>query len=214
MKQWNKIYKKNPKKYKYYNLLECHADLPMVSEFFKSKGVKKVLDLGCGSGRNFFYLNKEGFKVYGIDIAENGILQIKKNIPNAKAIVGDVFSKLPYPDNHFDAIVSIQVLQHSTEEKIKKSIDEVFRILRPEGFIFITLCGRYSKGKIRYCLVKTAKKIAKNTYIPTIGDETGMIHFIYNKKTLLNHYRKFDLIDFWKDEKDYYCFLGKKLKFD
>ncbi|MEK7072021.1 MAG: class I SAM-dependent methyltransferase, partial [Patescibacteria group bacterium] len=74
--------------------------------------------------------------------------------------VGDIFSPLPYNDNYFDAIVSVQVLQHGKEKDIKKSLKEVVRVLKPNGLIFITLCGRVSKGQVRFCLVKTAKKIA------------------------------------------------------
>ena len=45
-----------------------------------------------------------------------------------------------------------------------------------------------------------------------IGDEAGLIHFIYNKRILLNHYSDFKLIELWKDDKDYYCLLGQNKK--
>jgi len=208
MLQWNEIYKRNPKSYKYYSLTKPHRDLAKVSRCFKKGGA--VLDLGCGSGRNMFYLCEKGFKVSAIDIAPEGIRQIKKTLKKSDAVVGNVYKRLPYKNEQFDAIISIQVLQHATEEKIKSAIKEMHRILKPGGYIFVTVCGRLSKGKVRYVLVKTAKKIAPNTYVPTIGGETGLTHFIYNKKILLKHFKAFITVDLWKDERDYYCILAKK----
>jgi len=218
MEQWNKIYKEGSEKYTYYNFLEPHKDMPMICNFFEKRGIRKVLDLGCGAGRNLIYLAKKGFDVYGIDISPEGITVIQKILKNEKLTsslkIGDVFKRLPYPDDMFDAVVSVQVLQHGTEEKIKKAISEINRILRPGGIIFITLCGRYTKGKIRKILVQTAKKIAQNTFVPTQGEEMGLTHFIYNKRLIFEHYNNFRILKLWKDEKDYYCFIGESRKKD
>ncbi len=215
--QWNKIYKKDGKKYKYYDIIDIpHPDLEKVMKVFKKAKVKKVLDLGCGAGRNTWPMAKNGFEVYGLDLAKDGINLLKKYL-NSKNLtanlkVGDIFSPLPYNDNYFDAIVSVQVLQHGKEKDIKKSLKEVVRVLKPNGLIFITLCGRVSKGQVRFCLVKTAKKIAPNTYVPTQGGEADLIHFIYNKELIKKHYKDFKLIKMWRDDKDYFCFIAKNKK--
>ncbi|MFX1537323.1 MAG: hypothetical protein ACFFDI_24205, partial [Promethearchaeota archaeon] len=54
-------------------------------------------------------------------------------------------------------------------------------------------------------------KIAPRTYIPTMGSEKGLVHFIYNKKVIKDHYKNFEILNLWKDERDYYCFLAKKI---
>ena len=215
MNHWNTIYSRDPKTYSYYDLTTAHPDLAGIAMILKQSGARSVLDLGCGSGRNLFYLLDQGFRVSGIDIAPAGIALIRKQLKqkdkNRCALKrGDIFAKLPYKDASFDAVVSVQVLQHSTEKSIQRAITEIERVLRPEGFLFVTLCGRLSKGKVRYCLVKTAKKIAPRTYIPTIGDEKRLNTFIYDKKTLMKHYRNFRLIKLFRDANDYYCFFGQK----
>jgi ubiquinone/menaquinone biosynthesis C-methylase UbiE len=126
--------------------------------------------------------------------------------------VGDAFASLPYADNSFDALVSVQVMQHAKESVIIKAIKEIVRVVKPGGLIFITLCGRCSKGKVRYCLVQTAKKIAPNTYVPTQGNETGLTHFIYNQDLVHKHYKDFKIMDLWRDDKDYYAFVGRNNK--
>ncbi len=214
--QWDSIYKKGEKKYKYYKLTEPHEDIKKIKKIFKNKKINKILDLGCGVGRNLFYLTKEGFEVHGIDLAKEGIKIIKKNAKEKnikiQLKVGNVFKRLPYPDNFFDAVISIQVLQHGSFNQIKKAITEIERILKPKGLIFITLCGRYSQGKLRYCLVKTAKKIAPRTYVPIVGNEIGLVHYIYNEQILKKHYRNFKILNLWRDSRDYYCFLGENKK--
>jgi ubiquinone/menaquinone biosynthesis C-methylase UbiE len=184
-----------------------------VVSVFKRNKVKNVLDLGCGAGRNLWYLASKGFKVWGIDLAPSGIKAAKKVLAkkklHAELVVGNVYKKLPHKDGSFDAVISVQVLQHSNEAEIKSAIKEIKRVLTPGGLVFITLCGRYSKGKVRYCLVKTARKISSHTYVPTCGDEKGLTHFIYTKNKIEDHYRDFKIQRMWKDDKDYYCFIGK-----
>lgn len=215
--QWEKIYKGEGQGYKYYSILETpHLDMDKIIKVFKKNKTCKVLDLGCGAGRNTWYLADQGFEAYGLDNAPTGLDMLKKALKErelkAELKVGDAFDTLPYPDNFFDALVSVQVMQHAKESVIKKAVKEISRVVKPGGLIFITLCGRCSKGKLRYCLVKTANKIAPNTYVPTQGNETGLVHFIYNKDLILKHYNNFSILDFWRDDKDYYAFLAKNNK--
>ena len=80
MLRWNEIYKKEGKKYKYYNIFKPHEDISDVLVFFKKKGIKRVLDLGCGAGRNLVYLLEKGFDVYGIDCAPEGLKIINERL--------------------------------------------------------------------------------------------------------------------------------------
>ncbi len=214
-RQWNSIYKKK-EEYKYYDVLAPHEDMGKIVEILKKEKQKKILDLGCGAGRNLIKLAENGFDVHGIDVAEEGVNLIRKNLrkKNLKAElrVANIFDKLPYKNNFFDGIISVQTLQHGNLSQIKGVISEITRILKPNGFLFVTLCGRYSKGKTRYCLVKTAQKIAPRTYVPTIGDEKGLTHYIYNKEEIKRHYKNFSIKKMWKDKKDYYCFIAINTK--
>lgn len=215
--QWEKIYQGEGQSYKYYSILELpHVDMDKVIGIFKKNKVKKILDLGCGAGRNTWYLADKGFEVYGLDNAPTGLKILRRALKErglaAKLEVGDAFASLPYADNSFDALVSVQVMQHAKESVIIKAIKEIVRVVKPGGLIFITLCGRCSKGKVRYCLVQTAKKIAPNTYVPTQGNETGLTHFIYNQDLVHKHYKDFKIMDLWRDDKDYYAFVGRNNK--
>lgn len=210
--QWNKIYKDLSHKYTYYSLNKPHKAIEKYIAFLRQSNAKDVLDLGTGLGRNLIPLLAAGFKVSGIDIAQYGLKQLNEllesNNLSANLTCGDIYEKLPYKDNSFDSIISIQVLQHNFEDKILSTINEMKRVLKPGGSIFITLCGRYAKGKLRYCLIKTAKQVNSNVYIPQKGKEIGLPHFIYNKEKIKGHFRDFEIRDFWKDDLDYYAFFG------
>lgn len=214
MKAWNQIYKNNLTNYAYYNLHEAHENLDSIVSIFKKNKVKTILDLGCGVGRNLIPLVKQGFKVSGIDYAPEAIKQTSKILNQKKIkaclIKGDIYKTLPYKDASFDALISVQVIQHSYEKDLIKAVKEIYRVLKPNGLMFVTVCGRYSRGKVRPCLVKTAKRVAKHTYIPTEGNEKGQVHFIYSKYLIFKHFKKFKIDKIWKDSRDYYCFIAKK----
>lgn len=215
--QWEKIYKDKGESYEYYDILESpHPDMGKVAKIFQQHKIAKVLDLGCGAGRNTLYLTEKKFTVDGFDNAPTGLKILKNKLQqkglSANLKIGDVYKPLPYRDNFFDALVSIQVIQHAKEINILKTIKEISRVVRPDGLIFITVCGRYSKNKVRLFLVKTANKIAPHTYIPTQGNEVGLVHFIYNKELVKKHFKKFEILKLWKDDKDYFAFVGRNKK--
>ena len=63
---------------------------------WKAGNLKKVLDLGCGIGRNTFYLANNNFNVYAFDLSESGLLQLaeeanKRNL-NINIEKGDMLS--------------------------------------------------------------------------------------------------------------------------
>lgn len=209
---WNKIYEK-PDSYTYYDLEAPHTDIVKVSTYFTHEHVRSVLDVGCGTGRNLIPLAKAGFEMTGLDNAPNGISAARRKVKaaNAKAklIVG-AFEDLPFASDSFDAVISVQTLNHGYKKDILRGLSEIERILKEDGVFFFTVPGRISKGKVRYCLVKTAKKIEANTYIPTIGEETGIPHHIFTQSLIRKYLNHFTIVSLWKDDKDYYCVLAKK----
>jgi len=216
MKQWNKIFKQQGKVF-----LKPHEDMAKVVEVFKKHKVKKVLDLGSGSGRHVIYLARNGFDVYGIDIAGEGIRitndWLKKEKLHANLKIGSIYEKLPYEDNFLDAIISTSVIHHEKIENIRKTIREIERILKPKGLIFITVRRRqfrnWPKFKIteQYDKRQTKYKIVgPRTYMPLDGGEKGLIHYLFNKETIRQEFRHFKIDKIWIDyNRRHYCFLGE-----
>lgn len=209
MKQWNKIFKEQGK---YFTKIQEY--MPNIVKMFKKHGVKKVLDLGCGSGRHTVYLAKHKFDVYGFDIARKGI-EITKNWLKEKGFkanlkIGSAYKRLPYKDNFFDAIISTQVIHHAKIEKIRKLIREIERILKPKGLIFVTVSKKGLKKEIPKEKMWKIKFIAPRTFIPLSHDEKGMVHYWFNKKLLRKEFKNFKIDDIWIESNGkHYCLLGK-----
>ncbi|PIP23314.1 MAG: hypothetical protein COX90_02035 [Candidatus Nealsonbacteria bacterium CG_4_10_14_0_2_um_filter_38_17] len=212
MRQWNKIFKEYGKFF-----TKPQEDIPKIVKLFREKGVKKALDLGCGSGRHIVYLAKHGFEVYGIDIAPKGIgitkSWLKKEKLKARLKIGNIYKKLPYPNNFFDALISIQVLNHNRIGNIRKLIKEIERILKPEGLIFITVSRRGSIKDIPKEKLWKIKFITSRIFIPLSHDEKGLIHYWFNKKFLRKEFKTFKIYDIWVDSNGrHYGLLGELRK--
>lgn len=209
---WERIYS-NPEKYDYYELTQPHEAILQVVHYFKSRSLKTVLDLGSGFGRNTLPLIGSGFEVTAVDLSEIAVTKLANRLKedglDARVLQAD-FRKLPFESECFDAVLSVQVINHGYEDDVRRAITEITRVLRPSGSIFITVPGRIANREVRYCLVKTARQVEKRTYIPTAGSEIGQPHFIFNKQLIYEFFDRFDIQKIWQDTNDYYCILGER----
>jgi ubiquinone/menaquinone biosynthesis C-methylase UbiE len=101
---------------------------------------KTALDGGCGGGRFSLVLKQMGFKdVHGIDFSAANINTAKAK-RDARGITGVFYEhgnvlSLPYPDQHFDFVLSNGVLHHTPS--IPRGLSEMHRVLRPGGTMLI-----------------------------------------------------------------------------
>ncbi|MCK4635456.1 MAG: methyltransferase domain-containing protein [Candidatus Moranbacteria bacterium] len=97
----------------------------------------KVLDLGCGEGRDSFFLAKNGFKVAAVDISEVGINKLKnfakKERLSIETTVSDVESFLDSCKN-FNAIYCWNVLQFVSDDRIFSVINKIKAKTNSGGF--------------------------------------------------------------------------------
>jgi len=114
-------------------------ELKKLSE--KEKG--KILEIGCGNCRNLLVFAKKGFECYGLDFSEKMLefakLFCEKHKIKVRLKLG-VAEKLPYQNNFFDYCLSISLLHHlETKEKRRKAVEEMFRVLKPNGLAFVSV---------------------------------------------------------------------------
>ena len=120
--------------------------LPIAEKlFFEKIPIKKnmhILDIGCGIGRWSFEFAKRGAVVTGIDFSEKMIktakeLAIQKGVHNISFQVMNAMD-LNFPDNFFDLVTSITVLQHIVnEEQFRLAVKEIVRVTKLKGNIVI-----------------------------------------------------------------------------
>lgn len=97
------------------------------------KSGDKILDVGCGNGRFCPTMINAGADYTGIDIAENLIKIAKKNYPAGKFAIAAADS-LPFPEQTFNAVVSIAVLHHLPSKNLRRRfLKEIRRVLKNNG---------------------------------------------------------------------------------
>jgi ubiquinone/menaquinone biosynthesis C-methylase UbiE len=117
---------------------------PGIVKFIKKKGLLQgeVLDYGCGAGHLLQEMLKENpVNFYGLDFSADSIEETKKrtaNKSNLKQLV--LIDQLPTPfsDEQFDSITLIETIEHLQDDQLQQTMQELFRILKRKGRIFIT----------------------------------------------------------------------------
>lgn len=155
--------------------------LKEAEEFLNNKK-GRILDLGCGSGKNI--IKTEDKEFYGVDFSKEMIntadKEIKERGVKAKLLKANAW-ELPFPADYFDAAVFIATLHCIPDaEKRKKSLQELRRVLKPKSRALITV---WDKDIERF-------KGKKETMLPWgIGDgesrrEYMRYYYLYDKEEI------------------------------
>jgi SAM-dependent methyltransferase len=129
------------------------------AELFARSGIRSVLELGCGQGRDSLYLLSKGFDVTAMDYSSTGCGQLcgcatgRSLDTYLKLTLADARKGLPYEDGAFDAVFSHMFFtMQFTENEIQFILDEVLRVLRPGGLNVYSVRNDHDDhfGKGRY----------------------------------------------------------------
>lgn len=96
----------------------------------------RILEGGCGTGVNSRHLREAGYRVVALDFAPGTIAWLGRRAPELHPVRGDVRA-LPFADASFDGCWSLGVIEHFPGGHAA-ALDEIRRILRPGGFLFLT----------------------------------------------------------------------------
>jgi tellurite methyltransferase len=117
----------------------------------------RVLDAGCGGGRNLVWFLRSGYEVCGVDGNPEAVRQVRNlaaqlapTLPPESFQVADVES-IPFPDERFDVVVCSAVLHFARDEgHFDLMLDEMWRVLRPGGLFFARLASTIGlEGRVR-----------------------------------------------------------------
>jgi len=170
---------------------------------------KDFLDLGCGLGRHTIQFAKAGFNTAGFDLSEESI---RRTAEYAKAEkldialkVGDML-ELPYPDASFDCILCRNVISHTDTAGMRQIVEELKRVLRPEGECYLTLGSKETWGfKQDWPVVDENTKIRIED-----GPENGIPHFYADYDLIQELFKDFKIELVYQLE-DFYEKDGKTL---
>lgn len=161
---------------------------------WRTAGFRNVLDFGCGLGRHSVFFAKSGFNVSAFDLSGAGVEHLGKwaERENLKVDVrvADMLA-LPYPDDAFDCIFAYHVISHTDTKGINTIINELMRVLKKGGELYLSLCSKdtWSYKDAGY------PKLDENTVIKTDeGPEKGIPHFYVSLDDTLALFKNFSII--------------------
>jgi SAM-dependent methyltransferase len=140
----------------------------------------RVLDAGCGYGRNLVYLLREGCEVFALDQDAAGIDHVRKvsaslatGLPSENFQIGPI-ERMPFADGFADVVMCSSVLHFARDEKhFRSMLAELWRVLRPGGLLFCRLGSRIGMD---------FERVRENIFI--VGD--GSKWFLVDEEMLMD----------------------------
>jgi ubiquinone/menaquinone biosynthesis C-methylase UbiE len=152
-------------------------------KFIKNKSARNILDIGCGYGRACFFLHENNLDVIGVDLDK---AQVKLALEETKEqrirqgidfVVNDA-QNLCFPDSSFDAVTMLGVLTLASKAERPRIMDEVNRVLKQSGYVFIEEFGRTWENRVYKKRYRDDVGVTGELGTITVRDETGkVLHF-------------------------------------
>ncbi|MEJ2609594.1 MAG: class I SAM-dependent methyltransferase [Candidatus Thiodiazotropha sp.] len=138
----------------------------------------KILDFGCGCGRVIRYLSalSPTNVFYGSDIDHEAISWCKENLSSIGEFTpNDELPPLPFESGFFDFIYSISVFTHLPEEMQFLWLEELKRVTKKDGYLFLTTHGEH----LLDASPRLKKKLIKNGFYYSVGNGTDGLPDFY-----------------------------------
>ena len=101
----------------------------------------RILDLGCGTGLelNYYFQRNPSAKVTGIDLAPRMLEALAKKFPEKElTLLQGSYFDIPFPENYYDAAVSVESLHHFTKREKIPLYRKLHRALKMHGYFILT----------------------------------------------------------------------------
>ena len=109
-----------------------------IDGFIKKLKGKRVLDAGCGCGRDIAEFIKRGLQVEGIDYSREIIKKCKEKFPETNFYIGDL-RNTDLPDKEYGGIWACASILNLKKDDVQIALSEFKRILKPNGQLFISV---------------------------------------------------------------------------
>lgn len=108
--------------------------------------MESILDFGCGPGYMMEHLLRLGTgKCYGFDFSKEAVDMVNQKFKRTPSFAGAFCSdQLPSPlsEGSMDLVIAVEVIEHLNDMQLSDMLKEIFRLLRPSGYLVITTPNR------------------------------------------------------------------------
>ena len=175
-------------KNKYYKIVHWDNLLHCFKNYIAKFDNARILDVGSCLGNDVYALSRlyPEFDFFGVEIVLDGCINAQKFRGNQKNqfICSDASDKLPFADSTFEFVFSINAIEHCR----KNMMDEIYRILKPDGKVFIA--GPSQKSYI-FLSPKSigayVNSVETNKYFGTHGLSPDEFMAMFSEYKILSH---------------------------
>ena len=133
------------------------------------ESLDSVLDFGCGCGRVMrHWRDLHGPAMVGTDYNPYLVEWCRAHLPFASFDVNGMEPRLPHADGAFDLVYSYSVFTHLPEVMQRPWIEELFRVTRPAGHVFVTLHG---ESRVRTLAAEEQRRFAAGELVVVTPDD-------------------------------------------
>lgn len=121
----------------YYNPRFWSPVVPTFKKYWQLTSKNSLLDVGCGKGFMIYDIQRliPGIKVKGIDISEYSIANAVESVKDSVSVANA--KKLPFEDNSYDIVISINTVHNLEIEECAKALQEIERVRKEGAFITV-----------------------------------------------------------------------------
>jgi len=188
--QWERIFQREGRVF-----LEPRPRVVLFADMLRDRGLKSILDLGCGTGRHVVHMAQKGLHVTGLDNAPTALKLTGKWLIEeglaASLVLSDLRDPLPFTAQSFDAVLSTQVIHHARLNTVIETAKEIDRITHIHGRIMISVPTREAIFEDSPELIEIEPK----TFVPASGTERGLPHHIFSPDEFRNIFPRFQVLD-------------------
>ncbi len=162
-----------------------NIDIYLFDQLLKGRynDCRRVIDLGCGTGRNIVYFLRNGYEVHGIDIDPAAVEYVKdlssRLAPdNSLTNFGlAMVEEIPYPDASFDLAICNTVFHFASgPENFDEMVKSVWRVIKPGGYFFARLASDIG-------LESSMQPLGNGRFLMP----DGTVRFLVNEQILLKY---------------------------
>ena len=142
-----------------YNAKFWQPVIPTFKKYWKLSSENSILDVGCAKGFMLYDFVKliPGIKVRGIDISDYAINNAKSEVKEFVQVANA--KKLPFPDNSFDIVISINTIHNLEANECAQALLEIDRVSKKKSFITVDAYRNEEEKKKMMAWNLTAKTI-------------------------------------------------------
>jgi SAM-dependent methyltransferase len=148
----------------------------------------RILDAGCGYGRNLVHLLREGCEIFAVDASPEGVDHVRQlaavlapQLPGQNFQVAAI-EQMPFLDDFAEVVICNSVLHFARDERhFHDMLAELWRVLRPGGMLFARIGSRIGMS---------FPQVRKDIY--RIGD--GSEWFLVDEQMLLDLTTELDAV--------------------